>query len=135
MSATKGIPSEDREQEALFQWAAFQSAGLPELRLLFAIPNGGKRHIKTAMTLKRTGVKPGVPDIMLPVARGRCHGMFIELKRQRGGVMSVDQKKWQRDLQEQGYMAVVCKGWEEASIAIVAYLLAKPLPEKGYQEV
>ena len=41
---------------------------------------GGKRDAKTATILKRQGVKAGVPDLHLPVARGGYHGLYIELK-------------------------------------------------------
>lgn len=36
-------PTEDQEQATLFQWAALQERRWPELRMLYAIPNGGKR--------------------------------------------------------------------------------------------
>lgn len=52
----------------------------PEYGLIFAIPNGGARHPAVAAKLKAEGVKAGVPDLFLPVARHGYHGMFIELK-------------------------------------------------------
>ena len=94
----------------------------PELGLLYAIPNGGKRAIKTAIALKAQGVKSGVPDMCLPVARGGYHGLYIELKRQKGGVVSETQKSWITALAEQGYKAVVCRGADEAIGTIKEYL-------------
>ena len=82
------VPLEDAEQRIIFQWAAMETAARPELGLLYAIPNGGKRAIKTAIALKAQGVKSGVPDMCLPVARGAYHGLYIELKRQKGGTVS-----------------------------------------------
>ena len=41
----------------------------PQLALIFAIPNGGKRHIGTARKLKAEGVRSGVPDIFLACPR------------------------------------------------------------------
>lgn len=117
------IPTEDSEQAALFDWANYATGRHPELVLLYAIPNGGKRHIKTAITLRRTGVKPGVPDIHLPVARGSYHSLYIEMKRRKGGTVSPEQKEWHKALQEQGHCCLVCKGWEEAREAIINYLL------------
>ena len=76
--------TEHDEQAALFQWAELMAAQIPELRLMFAIPNGGHRHIGVARKLKAEGVKPGVPDIFLPVARNKFHGLFIEMKFGRG---------------------------------------------------
>ena len=59
------VPLEDAEQRIIFQWAAMETAAHPELGLLYAIPNGGKRAIKTAIALKAQGVKSGVPDMCL----------------------------------------------------------------------
>ena len=116
------VPLEDAEQRIIFQWAAMETAAHPELGLLYAIPNGGKRAIKTAIALKAQGVKSGVPDMCLLVARGGYHGLYIELKRQKGSTVSETQKSWLTALAEQGYKAVVCKGAEEAIGTIKEYL-------------
>lgn len=116
------VPLEDAEQRIIFQWAAMETAARPELGMLYAIPNGGKRAIKTAIALKAQGVKAGVPDMCLPVARGAYHGLYIELKRQRGGTVSDNQKEWITALTEQGYKAEVCRGAEEAIGTIKEYL-------------
>ena len=94
----------------------------PELRLLHAIPNGGSRNPIEARHLKEQGVKPGVPDIFLPCARGEWHGLYIEMKRRKGGRVSDEQREMIRLLIEQGYKAVVCYGWEEAKNVIVEYM-------------
>ena len=108
---------------ALFEWAAMTTCVMPELGALFHIPNGGKRGKAEAARFKRMGVKPGVPDMFLPVARGGYHGLFIELKRQDGGRVSIDQQAWLTRLGVNGYCAVVCKGWDEAREMIVKYLM------------
>src|SRR5262245_46077094 len=72
--------SEHVEQVALFKWAARNQGREPLLCLLFAIPNGGKRDKVTAARLKAEGVKAGVPDICLPVARMGYYGFWIEMK-------------------------------------------------------
>ena len=120
----KPVPTEDTEQTWLFQWARLQSGKWPELSLLYAIPNGGRRPIKTAVNMKRTGTKAGVPDMFLPVARGGFHGMYIEMKRTKGGHVSDEQKAWIKALTEQGYKCVITKGWEDAAEQIAAYLSA-----------
>lgn len=119
---TNIIPTEHQEQAALFEWAAFQECVWPELRLLHAIPNGGKRDKVTAARLKAEGVKPGVPDVCLPVPRGEKHGLYIEMKRRRGGTVSADQLKWLENLMRQGYECHVCRGCEEARMTIMEYL-------------
>lgn len=115
-------PKEDTEQMHVFKWAALEHGAHPELSLLFAIPNGGHRDKVTGALMKATGVKAGVPDMCLPVARGGYHGLYIELKRKVGGQVSVTQKQWIISLQEQGYMAKVCKGADEAIATLTAYL-------------
>ena len=106
----------------MFEWAAFQECVWPELRLLHAIPNGGKRDKVTAARLKAEGVKPGVPDVCLPVPRGDTHGLYIEMKRRKGGSVSADQLKWLDNLMRQGYECHVCRGCEEARQVILDYL-------------
>lgn len=101
--------TEHQEQVAIFQWAAFNRRKYPELDLLLAIPNGGKRHIGTAKKLKAEGVKSGVPDITLQVARGGFNGLWIELKAGKGKP-TPNQLLWLHNLTEQDYLAVVCVG-------------------------
>ena len=61
--------AEHREQVKLFAWAEWERIDRPELGLLFAVPNGGRRDAVTGARLKAEGVKAGVPDVWLPVAR------------------------------------------------------------------
>ena len=116
------IPTENQEQAALFEWAEAASGKYPELRLLHAIPNGGLRDGRTAAVLQRTGVKSGVPDIHLPIPRGEYAGLWVELKRQKGGVVSANQRIWLNRLNANGSKAVVCNGWEAARDEIERYL-------------
>ena len=119
---TRLLPTEGEEQATLLSWAETQSGRLPELRLLFHIPNGGGRSKREAGRFKAEGVKAGVPDLCLPVPRGGSHGLYIELKRLKGGKVSKEQAAWLDALREQGYAASVCRGWQEAAAVIEAYL-------------
>ncbi len=116
------VPSESVEQICLFRWAGYSERMYPELKLMYHIPNGGKRNITTAKRLKAEGVKAGVPDIHLPVSRGKYHSLYIEMKKIKGNTTSENQDFWIEALEEQGNRAVVCHGWEEASRTIIAYL-------------
>lgn len=115
-------PREGMEQATLFNWAKMQEWKYPELDLMYHIPNGGKRSGTEAARFKAEGVKSGVPDIFLPVPRGGKHGLYIEMKRQKGGSVSDNQSEWIEKLRSQGYRVDVCKGWEAASRVIVEYL-------------
>jgi hypothetical protein len=116
------IPTEAEEQKLLINWSDVMSRRWPELRLLFHIPNGGSRNAREAKNLKEQGVKPGVPDLFLPVARHGYHGLFIELKRRKNGKLSDEQEKMLGNLREQGYCAWVCKGADSAIELITGYL-------------
>ncbi len=118
----KYIPTEAEEQKTLFSWADMASFNYPELELMYHIPNGGSRNKLEAANLRKQGVKPGVPDICLPVPRGKYHGLYIELKRTQGGKLSENQKRWLKKLAAQGYKSLCCEGWEEAAREILAYL-------------
>ena len=71
--------------------------------MLFAVPNGGDRNVIVARKLKAEGVKRGVPDLVLPVARHGMHGLFLELKI-RPNKPSKEQKAWAKHLIAEGYM-------------------------------
>lgn len=115
---------EAREQEALFRWAAYERGKWPELAAMYHIPNGGSRNKAEAARLKAQGVRAGVPDICLPAARGCYHGLYIELKRRNGGRVSEAQREWIAYLENAGYCARVCHGWDEARETIEKYLAA-----------
>lgn len=116
------VPTEAQEQEALFRWAQYSRVKHPELDMLFHIPNGGSRNLIEAAHLKAQGVKPGVPDICLPVPSGRFTALYIELKRRKNGRVSDAQRGWIAALNRVGCRAVVCRGWDEARDAIEQYL-------------
>jgi hypothetical protein len=121
-TAYERVPLEAVEQTLLFQWARLQSGKYPELELMYHVPNGGSRNRVEAARLKGQGVRAGVPDICLPVARGSKHGLYIELKRTKGGRVSEEQTGWIEALEAQGYAVAICKGWEAASETILKYL-------------
>lgn len=116
------IPTEAQEQTAVFNWATVMERRWPELRLIHHCPNGGSRNAREAHNLRMQGVKAGIPDIFLPVARGGWHGLYIEMKRRKGGRLSDEQAAMLEALREQGYCAWVCKGANDAIELITEYL-------------
>ncbi len=115
-------PLEHQEQVSLFQWAEWNFGKYPDLKWMYAIPNGGLRNAIVAKKLKAEGVKPGVPDIFLPIPRRGYNGLYIEMKRQTGSVTSPHQKEWHIALRKYGYRVEICKGFESAKEAIEDYL-------------
>lgn len=116
------IPTESREQKTLFEWAKLMEGRWPELGLLYHIPNEGKRSRTTGARMRAEGLRSGVPDICLPVARGGHHGLYIELKRVKNSRVTKEQLEWISALVAQGYVAAVCRGCDEAITLITDYL-------------
>lgn len=116
-------PTEEVEQIQLMDWVErVGTAQYPELAMLHHIPNGGKRGKGEAGRFRAMGTKSGVPDLCLPVPRGPYHGLYIELKRLRGGTLRPDQHQWLDALTAQGYVACMCRGQEAAKKALLWYL-------------
>jgi hypothetical protein len=67
-----------QEAQRLVAWADGEGGELwPEARWLYAVPNGGFRHKAVAGKMKAQGVRAGVLDFNLDVARGGYHGLRI----------------------------------------------------------
>ena len=115
--------TEAKHQAAVFKWSRQPSirSKWPELALLHHIPNGGNRDEIEGRHLKEQGVKPGVPDLCLPVARGPYHGLYIEMKNETGRT-SPEQDWWGNQLIARGFMWEVCHGWQSAVRTLEWYL-------------
>jgi hypothetical protein len=88
---------------------------------IFAIPNGGKRGAREAARMKGEGVLAGVPDLFVPRAKGRYHGLFLEFKSPKGR-LSPQQTEVGRDLSDAGYLVRVVRTAAEAWTALIEYL-------------
>ena len=115
------IPTEEDEQMAVMDWAEKRTSVYPALKLLHHIPNGGKRTITEAKRFKAMGVKAGVPDLCLPYPSGKYHGLYIEMKTDKGRPTAA-QREYLSWLNQAGYKAVMCHGAEEAIEQIWGYL-------------
>jgi hypothetical protein len=112
---------EHYEQVALFQWAALMQGRYPELGLLHAIPNAARRSPRQGAWMKAEGLRAGVPDVHLPVARGGCIGLWIELKAGKNRPTG-PQLEWLSALREAGHRVAVCYSCAEAVREIEGYL-------------
>ena len=113
--------TEAQHQINVIRWSLTVRDRYPELALLFHIPNGGSRDLREAAHMKEQGVKPGVPDLCLPVPRGKYHGLYVEMKTPQGRA-SADQKWWHEQLRKQGYFVTMAHGWKLAVKVIEWYL-------------
>ena len=105
----------------VINWSILHTSEWPELALLHHIPNGGTRDAVEGRHLKQAGVKAGVPDLCLPAAKGKYHGLYLEMKTETGRP-TAEQKWWGEQLVRQGYMWEVCYGWQSAVRALEWYL-------------
>lgn len=137
-------PTEDKEQEAVIEWAAWHP-GIADV--LIAIPNGAHlagdsvQRAKQMKRLKKQGLKPGVSDLFLAKPMQHYAGLWIEMKRQPGAKprVSVDQLDWLYLMQEKGYCTALCYGADQAIQAIQDYLVGRLIPyhedpKNGYKQ-
>ena len=126
--------SEHDEQVALFAMAELHQERIPELKWMYAIPNGGHRHKVVAGKLKAEGVKSGVPDICLPISSEivtneddeipgfeTYSALYIEMKIGRNKPTE-KQQEWIDGLRSMGNYVEVCYSCDEAWAVIMDYL-------------
>lgn len=109
--------TEHAEQVGFVTWFRLKFPGV----LIFAIPNGGKRSLKTAKDLKAEGATPGIPDLFVPELK-----LWVEMKRASGGVLSQQQQQIIEYLGNCGYTVIVGKGAQDASRKVMDFLKANP---------
>jgi hypothetical protein len=117
----KILDLEHQEQVKLFCWASLNTPNIPQLDLLYAIPNGGKRSISVAKKLKDEGQKAGILDVVLPYPSDGYGALYIEIKT-RTGALRREQRIWIKKLQEAGNKVVIARSFEQARDAILLYL-------------
>ena len=113
------MANEHEHQVAVIKWFDLQYSA--HAGRLFAIPNGGQRHVVVASKLKAEGVRRGVPDLFLPVPLKDWCGLFVEMKNGKGRP-TPEQLDWIDYLNAMGYCAIVCRGFDEAREAITRYM-------------
>jgi hypothetical protein len=99
------MKTEHEEQREFVQWFRQTYPGT----IIFAIPNGGARSPATASRLKAEGVTNGVPDLFIPAWE-----TWVEMKRTKGGSLSLEQTLMHLHLQGLFYKVIVAKGFEDA---------------------
>lgn len=88
---------------------------------LYSATVGGVRlAIHTAKKMKEAGYSKGVPDMLVYEPRGMYAGLAIEVKTEKGRA-SDEQKEWIRNLNNRGWRAEICKGFEECADVICEY--------------
>lgn len=117
----KTVTPEERIQSDLFSWIFAHENKYPVLKWIFHTPNGGFRHKSVAVKMKYQGVRAGVSDLSVPVARKGFHGLYIELKTETGK-LSDSQKEFLEFVKSEGYKIAVCRSAREAAEILIEYL-------------
>ena len=113
---------EGLHQAAVMEWVnVIGIQKYHELELLYHIPNGGKRNKLIAVQLKKEGVKAGVLDLHLPVARGGYHSLYIEMKI-KPNKLTTKQATFKKLAEDQGNRCEVCYSMNEAIAMLQEYL-------------
>jgi len=118
------VHEEELEQQAVIAWSKY----FEELKWMFAVPNGAFlggtkiQRINQMGRMKKAGLKVGVADLFLPVAKDGKHGMYIEMKKSKGGNVSADQKEFLSDMASAGYHCIIAHGAKEAIDEITEYM-------------
>lgn len=126
-------PTEFDEQRLVIDWWAHVCVRwrLPDFAL-FAVPNANmlysaaKNRFAVGQRMKDQGVRSGIPDLMLAVVTPVAPGLYVEMKRKKGGERKPEQIVVIDYLRTQGYHALFCNGADEAMRAIGGYLSVRP---------
>lgn len=94
----------------------------PVYDLIYHVPNGGHRSFKTSKDLKKQGVKKGVSDLVLPIAKGGYFGLYLEIKAEKRWSISESQKEWLSMVEASGYAAALAVGEQEIKDVLVRYM-------------
>ena len=115
---------EESLHRACVELLAWLTGRHPILQWMLHVPNGGKRPKGEAGRLKAIGVKPGVPDLLLPIPNGDWSGLAVELK-SLAGRLSPAQAAWLDRLAQSGYLVAVCRSFEEFRAVVDRFLLGR----------
>lgn len=96
----------------------------PEDAIWFAVPNGGKRHFRTAMMLQAEGLKRGVSDLCFILKSGRFAG--LELKAAKGRVKS-EQTEFINQVTALGGLCAIAYSFDEALAILTGWGVLRPL--------
>lgn len=116
--------TEHHLQAAFFDWVFIKQKTDPRYQWIFAVPNGGARHIATAVKLKREGVRRGVLDVIIPIASKGYVGAVIEFKVGKNKA-SPEQECWLKHFESQNWLTTVIVDDVEKAINFTTNYLGK----------
>lgn len=127
-SRKKPTDWEGQEQAILIRWLyGEQQRGTiigPAYDYTYAVPNGGSRHPLEAAKMKKQGVRAGVSDLVIALAHGGYHGLYLEFKATppHDAAVADSQQEWLARVEQAGYCAALARGLDEAKAVIREYM-------------
>lgn len=112
---------EARIQTKFFELIDIYFPNIPD-KLIFAVPNGGSRHVREAANLKRQGVKSGVSDVVVLIPKKGFAALCIEFKSPKGK-QSDEQKVFQNQAESCRNKYVIVRSASQAIEELRKYLL------------
>lgn len=106
--------TEDAIQAACIRWYKLKHRG----KMITSFPAGyvfGGDATKRAILgrrMKEMGYMKGIPDLFIPHANRFYHGLFIEMKTEKGR-LSHEQKEVIPRLESEGYKVAVCRSLDD----------------------
>ena len=122
--AKNTTPLEKEEQQNFVSYCEANNITVVSTQNGFKMPKSSFNWAAYSNSLKRMGMRKGFPDlIILAKNKSQTHEvLFIEMKRQKGGVLHDEQKEWMKKLDEEGYCVGVARGCESAIKILNQYL-------------
>lgn len=113
---------ESAHQAQVMEWSkwAYKTGKYPMLNMLHCSLNGVKLSATQARIAKAQGMLSGVPDLFLPLPKNGHHGLYIEMKSEKGR-LTENQQWFLSNAESLGYKTAVCYSAKEAIDAIEAY--------------
>ena len=113
---------ESTHQAQVIEWSkwAYKTGKYPMLNMLHCSLNGVKLSATQARIAKAQGMLSGVPDLLLPMKKNGHHGLYIEMKSEKGR-LTENQQWFLSNAESLGYKTAVCYSAKEAIDAIESY--------------
>lgn len=114
--------TESAHQKAIIAYSKFRSIGKYKLiDFLIKIHNEGRKSLFEAIRDKSLGIKAGVSDLFLAFPSRGYHGMWVEVKSDKGKLSKL-QKNWFDKMQFMKYYTVIVRNLDDFIREIDFYL-------------
>lgn len=102
-------------------------------RFVLHFPNEGQREAHYGRLLQSYGMRRGVYDLFITMARHGFNGAWIELKTVEGR-LSKEQKEFEEDMRQQNYFTAVTYGLDEA-LKMIDWYTSKKVSHQNHQSL